>query len=145
MSDWKAGRGYDDLIDLPHPVSGTHPQMSARDRAGQFAPFAALTGLEDAIAETARLTDDGPDLSEESKQALSNRLRELRDRIGESPEAEMVWFEPDSRKAGGAYRTLRGRIREIDEFSGQIKLQDGLILPFERLVEIRICKHPEIN
>ena len=78
MSDWKTGREYDDLIDLPHPVSGTHPQMSARDRAGQFAPFAALTGLEDAIAETARLTDDGPDLSEESKQALSDRLRELR-------------------------------------------------------------------
>ncbi len=136
MNNWKTERDYADLIDLPHPVSGTHPRMSARDRAGQFAPFAALTGLDDAIAETARLTDEAPDLPEERKQTLSIRLRELQER-NDTPEVEIMWFEPDAKKAGGAYRVMRGKIREIDEFSGQLRMQDGLTVPFERLMEIR--------
>ena len=49
---------YDDIINLPHPVSKNHPQMPFRDRAAQFAPFAALTGHDAAIKETARLTDE---------------------------------------------------------------------------------------
>ena len=45
---------YDDIIHLPHHVSRHHPQMSMWNRAAQFAPFAALTGYEDAIQESAR-------------------------------------------------------------------------------------------
>lgn len=48
---------YDDIIDLPHPVSPKHPRMSLEDRAAQFSPFAALTGYEAAISEAARMTD----------------------------------------------------------------------------------------
>ena len=40
---------YDDIINLPHHVSKTHPQMPLIDRAAQFAPFAALTGYNDAL------------------------------------------------------------------------------------------------
>ena len=42
---------YEDIINLPHPVSATHPRMPLKDRAAQFSPFAALTGFEDVLAE----------------------------------------------------------------------------------------------
>ena len=45
---------YDDIIALPHHVSETHPPMTRRDRAAQFSSFAALTGYEAVVAETAR-------------------------------------------------------------------------------------------
>ena len=49
---------YDDIIDLPHHVSSAHPPMPLRDRAAQFAPFAALTGHRAALAETERRAAD---------------------------------------------------------------------------------------
>ena len=44
---------YEDIINLPHPVSRKHAQMSMEERAAQFAPFAALTGHGEAIRKTA--------------------------------------------------------------------------------------------
>ena len=70
---------YQDIINLPHHVSKTHPQMLLYDRAAQFSPFAALTGYEDAIRETARLTDNWVQLSEDKKQELDEKLRQLID------------------------------------------------------------------
>ena len=55
---------YDDIINLPHHVSSTRQRMSMHDRAAQFAPFAALVGYDDAVAETARLTESRPELDE---------------------------------------------------------------------------------
>ncbi len=133
-----SGRDYEDMIRMPHPISGTHPRMSARDRAAQFSPCATLTGLEAAISETACLTDDCPELTEDSKALLSDRLRELQDRIDEEPEAEITWFEPDEKKAGGACRTMRGTVREIDVFAQTVRMENGLTIPFEGLIEIRI-------
>ena len=48
---------YDDIINLPHHVSKTHPQMSMWSRAAQFAPFAALTGYDNALKDTAQETE----------------------------------------------------------------------------------------
>ncbi len=45
---------YEDIINLPRPVSGKHPHMSMEDRAAQFAPFSALTGHSDTIRRTAK-------------------------------------------------------------------------------------------
>ena len=45
---------YDDIINLPHHVSATRPRMPVGDRAAQFSPFAALTGYDAAIKDTAR-------------------------------------------------------------------------------------------
>ena len=61
---------YDDMIDLPHHVSEKHPQMPMLDRAAQFSPFAALTGYDAAIVETARQTDQKRELTEEQKQVI---------------------------------------------------------------------------
>ena len=48
---------YSDIINLPHPVSTSHPQMPVSERAAQFSPFAALTGHQEALRETARVTE----------------------------------------------------------------------------------------
>ena len=45
---------YDDIINLPHHVSKRHPQMSMWNRAAQFAPFAALTGYDESIRQSAQ-------------------------------------------------------------------------------------------
>ena len=50
----KYDRKYDDIINLNRPVSKKYPQMSLYVRSAQFAPFAALTGYEDVIKETAK-------------------------------------------------------------------------------------------
>lgn len=73
---------YDDIIDLPHPTSRKHPRMSLHDRAAQFAPFAALTGHEAAIKETARLTDRKAELSDEMIAELNDQINIIRDNIG---------------------------------------------------------------
>ena len=44
---------YSDIINLEHPTSKKHPRMHMMQRAAQFAPFAALSGYDDAIEETA--------------------------------------------------------------------------------------------
>ena len=55
---------YDDIINLPHHVSKRHPQMPLLNRAAQFAPFAALTGYQESIEETARLVEEKIELEE---------------------------------------------------------------------------------
>ena len=53
---------YRDIINLPYKKSKTHKHMSNHDRAAQFAPFAALTGHDSAIRETARKQQENVEL-----------------------------------------------------------------------------------
>ena len=73
---------YDDIIDLPHHISATRPRMPMIDRAAQFMPFRALTGYEDAVHETARLTEERVELTEDEKAVLDGKLQRLTDRLG---------------------------------------------------------------
>lgn len=68
---------YEDIINLPHPVSKSHKPMPVEDRAAQFAPFAALTGHQAAIEEAARVTDMRMELDEEMKEQLNVKLQKL--------------------------------------------------------------------
>ena len=120
---------YDEIIDLPHHVSKTRPQMPMSDRAAQFSPFAALTGYDSAIKETGRLTDEKIELGEESLTALNARYQMLMDVLAEGPEVGITYFKPDERKAGGAYVTITGAIRKIDDFEQIIIMQDGTRIP----------------
>ena len=127
---------YDDIINLPRHISRNHPQMSLINRAAQFSPFAALTGHEAAIQETARLTDSFAELDEDRKMQLNERLLLIRENLGQHPECEITYFRPDAKKAGGAYVTIRGRIKKIEEVSRQILFTDGTALPIENLFSI---------
>ena len=127
---------YDDIINLPHHVSTRHPQMSLYDRAAQFSPFAALTGHDAAIKETERLTEDWVELDEDSKELLDEKLQMIREHLDEKPEVTFTYFEPDERKQGGAYRTITGKVKKIDEYEHRILLEDGTVLIMEYLFSI---------
>ena len=124
-----ANSKYDEIIDLPHHVSKTRPQMPMSDRAAQFSPFAALTGYGSAIRETGRLTDEKIELDEESLTALNARYQMLMDVLAEGPAVRITYFKPDERKAGGAYVTITGAVRKIDDFEQVITMQDGTRIP----------------
>ena len=128
---------YSDIIHLPHHESKNHPRMSMQNRAAQFAPFAALTGYEDVIQETGRLTDGFIELDEDDKERLNLKVAELMARIEEHPSLTITYFIPDSRKAGGSYSTLSVRLKSIDEIQQALILEDGTVIPFNRIFNIR--------
>lgn len=127
---------YDDIINLPHHVSSTHPHMSMTDRAAQFSPFAALTGYGDAVEETRRLTDAKVELDENKKVELNKRLQLIQARIMLHPIVEITYFLPDDRKDGGVYRTVTGAVRKIDEYVQEIVLMDQTRILLDDIVQI---------
>lgn len=127
---------YDDIINLPHHVSKTRPQMSRAERAAQFAPFSALAGYGAALVETARLTDRRIELEEDDRAALDRKQRELLERIRERPEVAVTWFVPDARKEGGQYITTVGRLKRIDEVRRVMVLVDRTEIPLDDVFDI---------
>ena len=121
---------YEDIVNLPHHVSSVHMPMPIIKRAAQFAPFAALTGYDDAVAETARLTDDRVDLTEDAVNELSRRIHEA---FASGREIRIIHFVPDDRKDGGAYVEITGKIRKIE--AGEIILEDGSRIQTEDVVD----------
>lgn len=138
-----SNKKYDDIINLPHHVSLTHPHMSRLDRAAQFSPFAALTGYDAAIKETARLTDKKVELGEYELEELNRTLMELSDRISQYPQAMITYFEPDKRKEGGAYITVSKKIKRIDEIEQVIYLTDGSKIPLSDIFSIEVSNREE--
>ena len=136
---------YDDILYLPHPVSARHPQMPLADRAAQFSPFAALTGHEAAIRETARLTKERVELDESRKEILDERLQMIRENLSEKPEVTFTYFQPDERKGGGAYLTVTGRVKKMDGYERRILLEDGTVVPLEELIDIELFSNGERN
>lgn len=136
MEKNRNGTKYDDIIDLPHHVSKTRPRMSAYDRAAQFSPFMALTGYEEAVEETARLTDAAIELTEESRLIIGERLQRLGESEEETGEIRITHFVPDERKAGGAYVTVTGTVASVDAYSGRITMSDRTVIPFDCIIDI---------
>lgn len=128
---------YDDIIDLPHHVSKSHPQMSMYNRAAQFAPFAALTGHNAAITEAARLTETEQELSESDAEVLNRKLAFILQHIEDYIPVEIVYFEPDGKKAGGSYRTKAGFIKESDPMAGTLEMDDGSLIPIRHIRDIK--------
>ena len=127
---------YDDIINLPHHVSDRYPHMTMYDRAAQFAPFAALTGHEEAINETSRYTEERIELTEEQKENIDRELQELRDR-GTECNVRIVYFEPDELKKGVTYVEFRGVVKKINS-RGQLTLENETILLYDNIYELEI-------
>ena len=127
---------YEDIINLPHHVSPSRPQMPMSDRAAQFAPFAALTGYDAAIKETGRLTDEKIELDEEALTALDMKYQFLMDALDDAPEVTITYFQPDERKAGGKYVSAVGVVRKVDDFERRITMQDGTKIPMDDVLSI---------
>ncbi len=131
-------RDYSDIIDLPHHTSDRYPRMSAHDRAAQFAPFAALSGYDDAIDETARLTDERQSLTDEITNTLNMKLGRLRECIANAPEIRVTHFIADSRKNGGRYVCTTGRAKKLDGFERLLYMQDGQKICLDEIIDIEV-------
>ncbi len=127
---------YDDILHLPHHRSEKHPPMSMRERAAQFSSFRALTGYEDAIGETARLTDQRIERSEEEKQRLDSILQHLERRLAEKPTVTVTYFRPDDRKDGGAYLHRTGSLHAIDRPNGRLIFTDKSELSLDDIYDL---------
>lgn len=127
---------YDNIIRLPHHVSQNHPQMPLRDRAAQFAPFAALTGYEAVVGETARLTASKRELDAQEAEELNRQLAVVIEHLSERPEVTVEYFVPDERKSGGAYVTVTGRVRHISVPEKTLAMEDGTVIGLEDIAAI---------
>jgi hypothetical protein len=127
MTKWQ----YEDIVDLPHHVSKKHPAMSPEKRAAQFAPFAALTGYDAAIAETARRTDEMISLSDTALEELN---RKLMDALSADLEVTITYYVPDKRKNGGSYAEASGRIRKVE--MGTVVMENGAKIQADRIVSL---------
>ena len=127
---------YEDIINLPHHVSPARPRMSMSDRAAQFSPFAALSGFEDAIHETARLTGRKIELDENAKAILDEKLRLLAETIEDHPRAAITYFLPDKKKSGGEYITAAGNVKKIDSAQREVVMLDGTRIPVDDILDI---------
>lgn len=127
---------YNDIINLPHHVSETRPRMSRADRAAQFSPFAALTGHDAAVRETARLTDRRIETAEDKRQELDLKLQLLTQLLPSRPEVTVTYFVPDPRKDGGAYVSVSGALRRVDTRRRILLLGDGKEIPVDDVLEL---------
>lgn len=129
---------YEDIINLPHHVSKKHPQMSLEARSAQFAPFAALTGYDAAVKETARLTSERIEIDEDFKIIIDEKIQEIKRNLNMNIKQKIfvTYFVPDMKKSGGEYVSKEGNVRKLDEYRQLIILEDKTEIPIEEVIEI---------
>ena len=127
---------YKDIINLPHHISKKHPQMSIENRAAQFAPFAALTGFDDEVKETARLTDNRIELEDEFKIIISEKIKYLIENKDKNNEVVITYFVPDNMKTGGKYIDKKGKLRKINIIENLIILEDKTEILINEIIDI---------
>lgn len=126
---------YTDIINLKRPVSN-HNHLSIESRASQFSPFAALTGYDSEVKETARITDKRIEIDDGLREMLNVKLNYLNDHIRENPNISITYFVKDSKKDGGKYLTKQGTIKRIDTVNEIIKFNDNMVIPMNDMINI---------
>lgn len=129
---------YDDIIDLPRPVSAERSHMSMHDRAAQFSPFAALVGYGDAVSETVRLTDEKTELTEDKCGELDKITAYLLAHKNERPFITVEYFIPDEKKQGGRYEVFSGNLRTVDEYGRSFIFTCGRSIPMDDIYNIEV-------
>ena len=127
---------YDDIINLPHHTSDHHPRMAMIDRAAQFAPFAAVVGYDDAIAETGRYTDSRTEMGDDELAALDRQMAIIVNNIDSQPEVTITYFVPDERKDGGSYQTLTAQVVKVDETERRLYLSEGTAIYMRDIIRL---------
>ena len=129
---------YEDIINLKRTISKKHPPMPLEERAAQFAPFAALTGYEETITETAREVDKRIELDEEAQNTINRKIQELKQQIVTKPIVSITYFQKDLRKEGGEYITVTEKIRKIDDYKKIIVLENKTEIPIREILDIDV-------
>ena len=127
---------YSDIINLSRPVS-KRPRMSLEQRSAQFAPFAALTGYEGQVKETARLTNKKIEINEELKEILNKKIQLIQKKIKEQPQIEITYFIPDSKKDGGKYEIICNTIQKIEMYTNEFVMLDGTRININDIIDIQ--------
>ncbi len=127
---------YDSIMNLTRPLSKKHPPMALADRAAQFAPFAALTGYEDAVKEEARLTDSKQALSEEENRDLNQKITWLLSHSHLCPLVTVTYFVPDQKKTGGHYQSHTGPLHYIDTVEEILVFADKTVVSLSKILEL---------
>lgn len=127
---------YARIINMPHHTSLNRPRMSLSRRAAQFAPFAALTGYDGVIRETARQTEAAVTLDEEEILAIDRCLRQLKEEIALQPGVCVRFFRPDERKSGGSFEIRHDKVVKIDEMLQEMTLQGGESIQFRHILQL---------
>ena len=131
---------YEDMLQMPHHVSGRRAKMSEQDRAAQFAPFAALVGFENNIAEAERLTEAPVDLTETAREEVDQVLRQILHQLKAHPQVEVQFFRQDDRKSGGARIRWRGSVQKLDTYRGVLLLDCGREVPICDILTIFVIE-----
>lgn len=129
-------KDYSDIINLPHHISKVHPRMPIQDRAAQFSPFAALTGHQEAIDETARIVDVKLELDEYQLLEINNQLNDIKEHIKSSPKVIMTYFKKDNRKSGGTYLKISDIVKKIDDYERYVLFENGIKVKFMDIYQI---------
>ena len=127
---------YDDIIHHERPRPEGRAPLSARQRAAQFAPFAALRGFKELLREVERQTQPEPEPGEEQQERVNRRLCWLRDHIKDAPPITVVYYKPDRYKPGGSYETVRAVVRRVDEPRRLLELESRRMIAMERLIDL---------
>ena len=128
---------YEDIVNLPPHISKKHPQPSMMDRAARFAPFAAITGYEEMVLEEARVTEERIDLDEGALALLNEKLNMIQEFLDEEPEVTITYFEPDKKKSGGAYISITGIVKRIDEYEHLVIMKDGARIFIDSIYDLQ--------
>ena len=136
MNTKNSKKNYDDIINLPHHVSAKHPRMSLEARSAQFAPFAALTGYEDAIEETGRLTIEKIDIDDGIKCNINKKIQLIKSNLLMHNKVSIKYFIPDSKKEGGCYKLISGVVKKIDEYKQLIIMEDKTEISINEIIDI---------
>ena len=128
---------YEDIVNLPRPISKKHPQPTMMDRAARFAPFAAITDYEEMVLEEARETEERITLDESALTLLNRKLNALIKNPDQTAEISVTYFEPDKKKSGGTYVTVTGTVKHIDPYKKLLILSDGRKIPIEDIFRLK--------
>lgn len=127
---------YEDIVNLPRHISKVHPQATMADRAARFSPFAAISGYEDMVKEAARVTEERIDITDATKELLNEKLNMIIEFLDEAPEVTITYFEPDKKKDGGAYISITGTVKRIDEYERIVLMSDDKKIRIEEIYAI---------
>lgn len=127
---------YEDIVNLPRHISKVHPQATMADRAARFSPFAAISGYEDMVKEAARVTEERIDITDATKELLNEKLNMIIEFLDEEPEVAITYFEPDKKKDGGAYISITGTVKRIDEYERIVLMSDDKKIRIEEIYAI---------
>ena len=127
---------YEDIVNLPRHISKVHPQATMADRAARFSPFAAISGYEDMVKEAARVTEERIDITDATKELLNEKLNMIVEFLDEEPGVTITYFEPDKKKDGGAYISITGTVKRIDEYERIVLMSDDKKIRIDEIYAI---------